>query len=110
VHHNIVPLLGRPREILELRVSTNDTFLVRLAVQLGTGYRWELISGESKCVTTVGPPLLESPNIAKPGALETQVFNFRAESNGTETLLFSYVRPWERTSPLKHVEVRVLVD
>lgn len=68
---------------------------IRLPVQMGTGYSWEVVSLPDslvqKGVTAEGGGL--------PGGPEVEVFRFRAKKKGVGKLILAHVRPWEQNTP-----------
>lgn len=68
---------------------------IRLPVQMGTGYSWEVVSLPDalvqKGVLTEGGGL--------PGGPDVEVFRFRAKKKGSGKLVLAHVRPWEQNTP-----------
>jgi inhibitor of cysteine peptidase len=76
-------------------VEELGTITIRLPVQMGTGYSWEVVSLPDalvqKGVATEGGGL--------PGGPGVEVFRFRAKKKGSGKLTLAHVRPWEQNKP-----------
>ena len=94
----------------DLNVVNGDTFSIKLKVQLGTGFRWELTLSGKGCVRLLEEPTIQTDKNLKIGTTETQVFRFVAERQGMETIVFRYLRPWQRNnSHSEKIEITVSV-
>lgn len=77
----------------ELRLSVDETVLVRLPVQLGTGYSWSILRTQEFCSIIEKPTEGENSN---PGAEEFQVFRVKAKRAGKGEISFLLSRPFQR--------------
>ncbi|MGB8509740.1 MAG: protease inhibitor I42 family protein [Pyrinomonadaceae bacterium] len=92
-------------------LSKGDVLAVRLEAQLGTGYGWQVVKYRSQQLELLGEPEQETPDKGAPGAIEHQIFRFKAQSSGSTALELQYVRPWEKNAkPLKTYRVEVVVE
>ncbi|MGZ4385370.1 MAG: protease inhibitor I42 family protein [Gaiellaceae bacterium] len=81
-----------------LELERGDTLVVRLAGNVSTGYRWDLVSlppslrkiGSSYEQRKAGPPM--------PGQGGIFVFRFAVRA-GEGTLRLAYHRPWQKAAP-----------
>jgi len=83
----------------DVRVCPGDTLRVRLSVQMGTGYVWQLRKNDAKVLRQLGDAELESQDKTMPGGTEYLVFRFRAVRHGDVTLELVLVRPWLKDQP-----------
>ncbi len=86
-----------------LAVKPDDDFLIALASNPSTGYRWSATVSGSKAVTAKGSAY-QSRAPGMPGAGGQQVFSFQAGHAGTATISLAYARPWEKNvKPIKQL-------
>lgn len=78
-----------------IRVRTDETIVVRLPAQPGTGYQWIL----KQPVDFLRLLRSEFQGGGLPGAIEEQVLNFRVNSTGEDHLILHYVQPWAKDAP-----------
>jgi len=91
-------------------LSAGSELVLKLSVQLGTGYGWEVSELDDTKLVAVGKATVEKTTDDTVGQRERQVFRFRATGGGQTTLKLRYVRPWEKaTKPSKSYSVRVTV-
>ncbi len=85
-----------------VELSRNGKLVVRLAVQLGTGYSYQVAKIDNNLLVPVGAPTIEDGEDL-PGGREFQVFRFRAVGSGTVDLRLHYRRPFDppETPPAK---------
>jgi inhibitor of cysteine peptidase len=77
-------------------LSVGDSFVIRLPVQMGTGYSWQVASVPAG-VKAAGSS--REGAAAALGGSETQVFTFAAEKAGAGAVSLQYRRPWEKDAP-----------
>ena len=83
-------------------VDVGDDILIRLSGNASTGFQWERASP----ITLEGTPLepVEEGSYQSLGSMSGSPgrfsFRYRAVSQGTATLTFAYLRPWEDEPPL----------
>lgn len=93
-----------------ITVSKEDTLVVRLKSQMGTGYGWRLKT-DDEGLKLLGEPEQENDSGREAGRVEHQVFRFKAVRTGTSILELVYVRPWETTAkPAKTFRLKVRVQ
>lgn len=91
-----------------LNLSKGQTLLIKLPVQMGTGFSWVRV-GKANLVRDDGNSVTSDKTV-KPGGVETQVFQLTALAPGTETLRYLYVQPWNRgAKPAKSFQLKVLI-
>ena len=91
------------------RVTVGDLVVVKLPVQLGTGYSWT-ITRLPKNVLLVGKSL-ETPGAIQPGGMEYEVFKMKIEKPISEYVLFSLVQPFEiEQKPVRTVRLNLTVS
>ena len=88
----------------DVTLRTGDELVVKLEVQGGTGYSWQVVDDANGTLELQGEPTTEQADEAEDGAaivggVETQVFTFEAVESGTGTLNLEYKRSWETTAP-----------
>lgn len=75
---------------------------VRLPVQLGTGYIWQLERDKRYCLKPDGEPVVDGDALM-PGGKQIEVFYFDAVAMGLDRLDFDYGRPGQK--PIKRFTV-----
>jgi predicted secreted protein len=94
----------------EVTLGVGSTVTIRLEAILGTGYSWQIASDNSENLLAVGKPEFEPSRSGQPGAMQYQIFRFKAQKVGTSDLMLRYVRPWQKEVPeAKGFRVRVTV-
>ncbi len=83
----------------EVRLCPGDTLRLRLQVQMGTGYVWQLRHNDARLLRSLGEAELESPGKTMPGGSEYLVFRFQALRRGHVDLELALVRPWLKDEP-----------
>lgn len=102
----IVVNVEQQQQEATVNVAPNRALEVRIPTQPGTGYSWTLI-GAPELMTLAGQSI-EPPGSPLVGAWQVQVFRFRVNSAGKETLRFGYRRPWETAkAPVKTFELQI---
>ncbi len=76
-------------------VKPDDEFLIALASNPGTGYRWTATVSDAKVISSEGSAY-QAPATVMPGAGGQQVFSFEAKHQGKATISLAYARPWEK--------------
>jgi predicted secreted protein len=84
------------QELKPVTLRTQDILVVRLAVQMGTGFSWQL---RDNAHFTVLSHELGSSSASVPGGVSHQVFRLRASRPGSTRAEFRLVRPWEAEAP-----------
>lgn len=95
----------------QVRLRPGQTLVVRLGVQMGTGFSWKAALPDGGLLTQEGEPAVE-PGGGKdrPGAWETQVFRFTAQTAGSGKLAFAYARSFEPgKKPVRTLRYRIVV-
>lgn len=94
-----------------VQLHPGGTLVVRLGVQMGTGYSWKATLPEGGVLVQEGEPKVESgPGKSRPGAWETQVFTFAAKAAGKGDLRFAYARSFEPgQKPMRTVKYKIAV-
>jgi inhibitor of cysteine peptidase len=95
-----------------IMVAVGEQFVVALASNVTTGYRWQLDDpGADGIVTLVGSEYV-APGAQLPGAGGKECWTFAAQAEGTTTLGLSYRRPFEPPSilPVRTRQITVSVS
>lgn len=91
-----------------VKLRVNDRVVVRLPVQMGTGYSWQLTDNPFFRLVS---QRLDPPAESRPGAGSRQEFQLEALKPGTTRLALRLVRPWEANElPQKTFEVNVQIE
>jgi len=99
----------------EVQIALGGILTVKLEVIPGTGYAWHVIRNDPGLLKPMGESFFE-PKLVDPrkkivGAPEDQVFGFRAQGKGNNTLSLEYRRLWEKeVAPLKTFSVTVQIN
>lgn len=97
----------------KLDARSGDTIRVELKANAGTGYQWIFVGCDDRPSSkatgdkpVVATPMFDwqkgqvQPTAAdRPGGPVLYVFEFTAGAQGTSTLSFALVRPWEKNTP-----------
>ena len=106
----LIPILGCSQNTskmvtekeYEITVSIDDTFVIALESQIGTGYTWEITEGSKKNEFL---SLLEKKHIDADkntdGNIGADNFTFKALKKGKTEIVFTYKRPWEKDAEEK---------
>ena len=96
-----LPVIGKytdPSRVI--RVKPGDKFVVILDSNATAGYSWQ--APERTACVSLNSHRYEAPESGMTGAGGRENFEFTARSQGKETLVFHYLRPWEKnTAPAK---------
>jgi predicted secreted protein len=83
---------------------------VRLPVQGGTGFSWELTRAPGAAVRLASSKVLPGSAGARPGGAQIQVLVFAPTAAGADDIELGYRRPWEKASaPARTFVVHVVV-
>jgi predicted secreted protein len=83
---------------------------IRLPVQAGTGYSWELLHPPTAPLRLISSESSSATGGSLPGGPATQLFVFAPIAPGSGELEFGYRRPWETTAaPARTFRLRVVV-
>jgi predicted secreted protein len=90
-------------QTMEQSVKVGDTFLVEMASNPSTGYRWALVSRREslKCLQLKKEQAFPASSNSQPpivGAPGKQQWQFMAKCAGNVQVRFEYRRSWESTS------------
>ena len=95
------PVIGAfsdPSQVI--RAKPGDKFIIILDSNATTGYSWQ--APERTSCVSLNSHRYEAPRSPMTGAGGREHFEFTARSRGKETLVFHYLRPWEKnTAPAK---------
>jgi predicted secreted protein len=90
-----------------LHAHVGDTFVIRLVVQMGTGYGWSVAKVPDALVLREGPEAEPADATQK----EHARFRFEAVKRGGGALVLELRRPWEKTErPALFFRTNVVVD
>ena len=77
-----------------------NEFLINIPEQTGsTGFKWLLSSGYNHGVVVFEGVTFISATGGQIGAAQTEVWRFKSVGKGTTKLTFSYVQPFDKTTP-----------
>ena len=93
----------------QVNLGRGDTLLVRLESNPSTGYAWEIQNNDEAVLRPVGEPQFQ-PSSNLVGAGGTEIFGFKAISEGTSVLVMIYHRSFEDEEPLSTFRLRVVVE
>lgn len=97
------------------QIARGGILTVKLEANPGTGYAWHVVRNDPRLLKPIGESVFE-PKLVDPrkkivGAPEDQVFGFRAQGKGSNTLSLEYRRLWEKeVAPLKTFSVTVQIN
>ncbi|MEW6130189.1 MAG: protease inhibitor I42 family protein [Acidobacteriota bacterium] len=93
----------------KITLKPGDRLIIKLEMRAGTGYNWEIAKNDSARLMPIGEPTVESPEEV-PGAVEYQIFQFKAKATGACVVELHYLRPWEKdVEPLKKFKLAVQI-
>ena len=91
-----------------LALAVGDTLIVRLPVQMGTGYTWQNIRRDSAHLAFIDEKVLDEGGGAQLGSAELQRFRYRVLAAKDSAVEFHYLRPWEKgVAPEKEYRIHV---
>lgn len=96
----------------KISLAQGETLIVKLDAQPGTGYSWQVAKSEpATSLKMLGDSEFELGKDGVAGAVQRQVFNFKAKASGSCVLELHYVRPWEKdAAPAKTYRLEVHVQ
>jgi predicted secreted protein len=94
----------KPKTYTNAKTPINETvgneFLINIPEQTGsTGFKWLLSSGYNHGVVVFEGVTFISATGGQIGAAQTEVWRFKSVGKGTTKLTFSYVQPFDKTTP-----------
>jgi len=93
-----------------VEIAKDQELEIRLPVQGGTGFTWELASKPSAPVDLVIAKVLPANDGSRPGGSQTQLFTFKPNAGGAGDIELGYRRPWEKnTRPARKFTVHLVV-
>jgi inhibitor of cysteine peptidase len=103
----VSPKVYEPDAVIEMK--TGQIFTLLLDSNATTGYQWQLAEKpDENFVKLVGSEYL-APEVSIPGRGGQEKWTFKAQTVGSTTLNFKYVRPWESNNPAKTVKYTLTV-
>jgi predicted secreted protein len=81
-----------------VELPKNQTLIVRLPAQLGTGFSWSVVGTEGAPVR-LSSTRTEHRDVSMPGSAETQVFVFEPTTPGSAKIELGYRQPWIKDRP-----------
>ena len=91
------PSVHKRTSTIESRVG--DTFTIPLEANHTTGYSWRLAQSSEPAILKQLSDKYEEGNSDRIGAGGQEIWTFQAMSKGSTTLVFEYVRPFEKNAP-----------
>lgn len=93
-----------------VEIPAGELLAVKLKAQLGTGYSWTVVSENKGLVAKNGPTTERGSGEMVAGGVDFQVFTFKANAAGQESIVLQYKRPWEKDEkPEKEYTITVSV-
>ncbi len=95
----------------EVTLKSGNVLVLSLDSNPSTGYRWEVRDINTSILEQIGTSEYRASEVKDPpvvGAGGTEIFHFRAITEGTNSLQLIYKQPWE-TEAEDHYELNVLV-
>jgi len=93
-----------------VQIAPGGIVKLKLKVIPGTGYAWQVSEDNLNPLKQLGEPIFEEIGKGKVGAIEYQVFRFRALARGSKIIRLQYVREWEKdVAPLNTYSVMVQI-
>lgn len=89
--------VGESQNGKQVAVRLHQTVRVILSESPTTGFRWYLRPAEQTIFSLVEDGLIQPP-AERIGGTATHHWDFRAEKAGEATIVFEYVRTWERAT------------
>ena len=94
----------------KVQIKVGGILTLRLEAIPGTGYSWEVVQNNLQKIKPLGEPVFEETESGKLGAVEYQIFHFRALAPGTNILKLQYIRQWEKdVVPVKTYRITVQI-
>jgi predicted secreted protein len=90
-----------------VQVARDDSLVLRLESQPGTGYSWRITHHDTLHLRLLGEEWVPG-EAAVPGGVEHQIFRFAALKADSSRVELHYARPWEKgTPPVKTYRLQV---
>lgn len=89
-------------------LSPSAAFVVRLAENPTTGYRWRLVAWDRAILELIRDEYL-APDPVRPGAGGEHIWEFVARAAGDCELRLAYGRGWEAAAPARTFSLQVVV-
>ncbi len=93
-------------------VNKNETFEISLKTNPTTGYSWKWIKNQSsKIVDSISSIYIQDkaePNMVGVGGNE--IWKFKANETGIDTLKFEYQQPWQQNSTVQTKKIIVKIN
>jgi inhibitor of cysteine peptidase len=83
----------------EVESKVGDTFTIQLLANHTTGYSWRLAQPADPEILKQLSEKYEEYNSGTVGASGEEIWTFQAVAKGTTTLVFEYLRPFEKNVP-----------
>ena len=80
----------------QVLIASGSILTLKLEIIPGTGYSWDLFQNDPKRLAPLGAPTFEPIESEKLGAVEYQIFRFKALTPGTNSSKLRYIRRWEK--------------
>ena len=102
------PEADSPEQVMEVRVGKN--FVITLGSNPTTGYQWQLASPLEEAILKLVSSKYVPDKPQRIGSGGKEAWTFKAIGKGKVTLVFHYVRPWEKgVPPVKQATFAVTV-
>jgi inhibitor of cysteine peptidase len=93
----------------EIRLKKDQTLVIELSAQPGTGYGWQVARADGVHIKPAGKS--DASGEQQPGGVSRQRFQFAAGQPGTTTLELRYARRWEQSKkPAKTYVLKIRVE
>ena len=92
----------------EIKVSKDNEFIIKLEVNLSTGFQWKP-DFDYNYLEMTGVEY-EAANTDLVGASGIEIFTLKPLQSGTTQLNFNYLRPWEDKAPIKKAVYNITIE
>jgi predicted secreted protein len=93
-----------------IEITRAQKLEIRLPVQGGTGFSWDLTRAPSASIRLASSKILPGTAGARPGGAQTQLLVFAPTAAGSDDIELGYRRPWEKASaPARSFVLHVVV-
>jgi inhibitor of cysteine peptidase len=82
----------------KISLAKGEILIVKLDAQPGTGYSWRVAKNDPGHLNLVGDSEFVSAGHGIPGAVQPQIFRFKAQASGPSVIELHYARPWEKNA------------
>jgi len=79
-----------------IRVKPNESFTIKLATSMGTGYSWSTKDSAYQKYLSLDSVTVVNNTEGKDDGQDLQVFHFHSLEKSTTSILFIHKRPWEK--------------